>query len=331
MRKPLILAFAVAFAGALGDSTPLPAQTSDIKEWPVEWGGRTRDPHVGPDGLVWFVGQAGNYIANLDPTTGALKRFEIEEGTNPHNLIVAPDGFVWYSGNRNGRIGRLDPKTGEVETYLMPDPAVRDPHTLAFDGKGNIWFTAQGASRVGRLNMASGKIDIINPHDTRANPYGIVVDPEGRPWLNLFATNMIATVDPTTLAVTKHAVVPEGGRTRRIAMTPDGMIWWVDYARGFVGRFDPETKQTKEWQAPGGAESRPYAITADDRGRLWFSETGAQKRLVGFDPETEDFFSINEVSGNIRHMMFHKETGTMWYGTDANNIGRAVVGRAVMQ
>ena len=54
-------------------SPPVAAQTDrfDLKEWPVEWGGRTRDPAVAPDGKVWFVGQAGNYIANLDPATGA--------------------------------------------------------------------------------------------------------------------------------------------------------------------------------------------------------------------------------------------------------------------
>ena len=35
----------------------------DLKEFKVEWGGRTRDPAVAPDGKVWFVGQEGNYIA----------------------------------------------------------------------------------------------------------------------------------------------------------------------------------------------------------------------------------------------------------------------------
>jgi hypothetical protein len=28
------------------------------------------------------------------------------------------------------------------------------------------------------------------------------------------------------------------------------------------------------------------------------------------------------VSHNIRHMMFDPKTGTMWFGTDANTIGR---------
>ena len=52
----------------------------DLKEWSVEWGGRTRDPAVAPDGKVWFVGQEGNYIAHFDPKSEQFKRYEIEEG-----------------------------------------------------------------------------------------------------------------------------------------------------------------------------------------------------------------------------------------------------------
>jgi virginiamycin B lyase len=331
MRKLILL----AAAGLLVGPSTLAAQAArnvDLKEWPVEYGGRTRDPYVAPDGKVWFVGQTGNYIATLDPTTGALKRYTIEEGTNPHNLIVAPDGMVWYSGNLNGRIGRLDPATGQAKIYMMPDPAVRDPHTLVFDGKGNIWFTAQGASRVGRLNMATGKIDIINPVPSRtqpAGPYGIVIDKDGRPWFNLFATNLIGTVDPVTLEAKTYPVGQAATRNRRIAMTADGLIYYTDYSRGYLGQLNTQSGQTKEWLMPGGERSAPYAVTADDQGRLWVSETGPEKRLVGFDPKSERFFSINTVSGGIRHMMYHAATGTMWFGTDANQVGR-LVARAII-
>jgi hypothetical protein len=30
------------------------------------------------------------------------------------------------------------------------------------------------------------------------------------------------------------------------------------------------------------------------------------------------------VSGNIRHMQFHVPTKAMWFGTDANKIGRII-------
>jgi streptogramin lyase len=30
-----------------------------------------------------------------------------------------------------------------------------------------------------------------------------------------------------------------GARPRRIAITPDDAVWYTDYARGYLGRFDP--------------------------------------------------------------------------------------------
>ncbi len=192
MIKLVLLAAAVL----LSWSAPVAAQvdTFDLKEWPVEWGGRTRDPAIAPDGKVWFVGQAGNYIANLDPATGAQKRYEIEEGTNPHTLIVDEKGIVWYAGNRNGRIGRLDPATGAIKVIMTGE--AKDPHTMVFDGKGHIWFTSQGSNRVGRLNMATEKVDLITPYDTPSNPYGIEIDSKGTVWVALLRVGMVAKIDP---------------------------------------------------------------------------------------------------------------------------------------
>ncbi|HXK34186.1 MAG TPA: lyase [Dehalococcoidia bacterium] len=314
-----------ALAAALASPVPAAAQgsgTVDLKEWPVEWGGRPRDPAVAPDGKVWFVGQAGNYIASFDPKTEQFKRYEIEEGTNPHNLIVDPKGIVWYAGNRNGRIGRLDPQRG-VLTVIMTGEA-KDPHTLIYDPNGYIWFTSQGSNRIGRLTIATEKVDLITPHDQPSNPYGIVLDPQGHPWVALFRTNTLVRIDPKTLALTRYKQATEESRSRRIEVTPDGMAWYVDEPRGYLGRINPKTGEVKEWLMPGGAGSRPYALTKDDEGRLWISETGPVKQLVGFDPKTERFVSVNKVSGNIRHMFFHQPTGAMWFGTDAGNIGRLI-------
>ena len=318
VKRLLLLAVAGAMAvPALAQAQATPA----LKEWPVEYGGRVRDPYVAPDGKVWFVGQAGNYIASFDPGTQALKRFTIEEGTNPHTLIVDDRGFVWYAGNRNGRIGRLDPATGQAKIFMTGE--ARDPHTMVFDGKGNIWFTSQGANRVGRLNMESGKVDLVTPNPTPANPYGIVLDDQGRPLVALLRTNQIVRIDPTTLAITRFQQADPASRSRRVEWTPEG-IWYADEARGYLGRIDPVSGAVKEWRAPGGATSLPYALTKDDQGRLWFSEAGPTKQLVGFDPKTEQF-TVHPVSGTIRHMMFDRKTGSMWFGTDANNLGRLVV------
>ena len=200
----------------------------------------------------------------------------------------------------------------------------KDPHTHVFDGKGHVWFTSQGSNRIGRLNIKTEKVDLITPSETPSNPYGIVLDKDGYPWVALLRTNTVVRVDPAKLTVTPFKQAHEASRSRRIEATPDGMIWYVDETRGYLGRINPATGEAKEWAAPGGPKASPYALTRDDQGRLWFSETGPLKQLVGFDPKTEKFFSVNTVSGNIRHMQFHAPTKTMWFGTDANKIGRIV-------
>lgn len=319
MRR--FISFALA-AAVVGPSTVL-AQVGnpwDMKEWSIERGGRSRDPYVAPDGKVFFAGQQGNYVGMVDPSNGAVKYYELEESTNPHTVIVDDQGMVWYAGNRNGRIGKLNPANGEIKTF--PTGEARDPHTMHFDGKGNIWFSSQASSRIGRLHMATGKVELINPlGEQRANPYGLDLDSQGRVFVSLFATNKIAMVNPD-MTFKIFSTPFDSGRVRRNAVTPDGLVWYVDYTRGFMGRLDPTTGQFKEWPSPGGPGSRPYAITADGNGRLWFSETGPEKKLIGFDPKTEKFFANITVSHNIRHMMFDPKTGTMWFGTDANTIGR---------
>jgi virginiamycin B lyase len=322
---------AATLAIALAPATQLAAQVP-IKEWPVPYAdSRPRDPYVDSQNRVWFVGQVGNYIAYLDPATGKFRRYEIEDGALPHNLIVDKKDMVWYAGNGNGHIGKLDPASGKITRYPMPAD-VRDPHTLIADGKDNIWFTAQQSNYVGRLNTKTGKVDVVRVPSPNARPYGIEVDSKGRPWFNEFGNEKIGTVDPATMKITEYSMPNDRSRGRRIAITSDDRIWYVDYTRGYLGRFDPGSKQFKEWALPGGASALPYAMSMDDKDRLWLVETGSQpNRFVGFDPKTEKFFGITPVpsgGGTVRHMMFDEKSGQIWFGTDHNTVGRAEVSGA---
>jgi virginiamycin B lyase len=101
----------------------------------------------------------------------------------------------------------------------------------------------------------------------------------------------------------------------------DGTIWFGDEGRGMLGRLNPATSEVKEWPVPGGPKAGPYGLAKDDQDRIWFAEAST-KRLVGFDPKTEKFFANIEVSGNIRHLHFDKKTRMLWFGTDANQVGR---------
>jgi len=326
-------ALRVAALAILG-AVPALAQDAALepKEWTVPWERtRPRDPIMDQAGRVWFVGQVGNYVAYLDSKSGQFKRYQIEDGTGPHNINLDERGGVWFTGNRNGKLYSLDPANGTLKPIAL-DPAVRDPHTMTWDRNGIAWFTAQNSNYVGRLDRATGAVRLWKMPATRSNPYGIVVDTKGQPWFDEFGTNKIGTIDPNTLELKEYPLPNERTRPRRIALTSDDAIWYGDYSRGYLGRLDPKTGAVDEWAMPSGATSMPYAMTSDDRDRLWLAETGVQpNRLVAFDSKTKSWVASIAVPSNgatantIRHMTFDRATRQIWFGTDAGTIGAVKV------
>lgn len=338
MRPFVVKSLATAVAFALLVPAPSGAQTIDqdpeLQEWEVPYeSSRPRDPMVAPDGRVWFVGQAAGYVAVFDPETEEFTKYDTE-GVRPHNLIVDADGIVWYAGNTDSHIGRLDPATGEIRKHYMPDDRARDPHTLIFDSEGDIWFTVQGGNFVGKLWTDTGEIRLVEAlqveggrRGNSSRPYGIVLDSSDRPWIALFATNHIATVDPETFELRTYELPWENALPRRIAVTSDDIVWYGDWTRGTLGRLDPETGDVTEFPLPSGEQARPYAMLADDTDRVWVVETGVEpNRFVGFDPMSREFIGSADVpsgGGTVRHMYFDAETNAIWFGADTNTIGVA--------
>ncbi len=305
----------------------------DIREWEVPWSkSGPRDPFVEPSGRVWFVGQRGHYVANLDPESGEFERYDLEVGTGPHNLIVTGDGndaIVWYAGNLTGHIGRLDPRTGEIQKFPMPIKAARDPHTLVFDSTGDIWFTVQGGNFVGRLASHSGEISLIEVPTRNARPYGIKLNSKNEPWVVEFGSNKLLRVNRNDRTVEEIELPNPDSRPRRMEITSDDTIWYVDNALGRLGHYSPQDKSFEEWDLPSGTASQPYGMAVDREDRLWLVETGVSpNRFIGFDTATEEFFSGTDVpsgGGRIRHMYYHEPSGEIWFGTDTNYVGRAKV------
>jgi len=101
----------------------------------------------------------------------------------------------------------------------------------------------------------------------------------------------VAAVDPATLAIREYKLPDPGARPRRIAITSDDVVWYSDYARGYLGRLDPATGKVSEWPSPSGPKSAPYGISAI-HDVLWYSESEARPNtVVRFDPKTEKFQS----------------------------------------
>ena len=347
------------FLLALALASPLAAAEThslQIKEWPVPWpNSRPTDPvPVRPD-TVWFVGETGNYLATLNPETGAFKRIDLIDEPGPQSMVVAGNGIVWFTGTARGYIGRFDPRSRQIARIPMPYAAAADPHTLIMElGERNIWFTLQASNMIARLRIDSSTVDLIALRTPNAAPDGIASAPNGSPWFALSGVNKIGTVDPRTFVLTEYALLRTDARPRRIAFTTDGRLWYGDFAEGYLGMFTPDgggaavgavpaasansgkgaekasgtgARVMKEWPLPAGKTSHPYGLAVDSKDRVWIVETGTQpNKLVGFDPKTERFFSSTAVpsgGGTVRDLHYDRASNGLWFGTDANTIGYA--------
>jgi virginiamycin B lyase len=278
-----------------------------IDEWAVPTPkAHPHDPSFAPDGGLWYTGQRNNTLGRVDMTTGQAKEYPLPTpNSGPHGIVSDAEGNIWYTGNTAAHIGKLDPKTGKVTEYKMPDPAARDPHTLIFDKQGTLWFTVQGGNFLGKLDPKSGAVTLKAAPTPNSRPYGIVIMSDGTPVFDLFGTNKIGTINPKTMEITEY-VLPEGARPRRIEVDQKDIVWYTDYARGFLGRLDIRTKEVKEFASPGGPKSQPYGIATTSDGALWYSESGVQPNtLVRFDPATSSFqkWPIPSGGGVVRHMV----------------------------
>jgi virginiamycin B lyase len=304
-----------------------------FKEWTTPTlGQRSRDPVQAPDGTIWWVGQWGNLMGQINPATGAMKEYPLPANAKPHTVTPDTKGNMWYTGNVNATVGYLDPKTGKITEYKMPDPNAKDPHTLIFDRKGIAWFTLQNSNMLGRLDPATGDIKLVTMKTANSKPYGINEDADGNLWIACNGSNCLVKVNAATMELTEVKLPIPATTVRRLDIAADGIIWYVNSSQGKLGRYNPKSGEIKEWDSPSGPKSHPYAILVVD-GIVWYNESGVRPDpLVRFDPKTETFQSWAIPSGGVhagivRHMRADKDGNLLIHQSSTNRIIRVNVER----
>ena len=272
-------------------------------------GALPHDPAVDPHGYVWFTLQNVNRVARFDTKMTQWRLFTPPTANSgPHGLVSDAQGNIWFTENSVGKIGRIDAQTGDVTEY--PVPGVSDPHTPIFALDGSLWFTAENANLITRMDTATGKTQSFAVPTQNALPYGIALGLDGALWFCEFGSNRIARLDPDTGAVQEFALDDDSARPRRLVVIKNA-VYFSDYAGGRLGRFDIATHEFKLWPSPSGAAAKPYAISADSAGNIWYVETGANK-LVRFDPRTEKFDLFPLPEGSDTRNIARDSRGRLW-------------------
>jgi virginiamycin B lyase len=159
---------------------------------------------VGPDGAVWYTGNAKGLIGRLDPATGAIKEFTMPAAVrDPHTPLIH-DGKIWFTAQGANLYGRLDPATGAVKTFPLATSDAR-PYGLVAAPDGSLWMALLGTNKVDRINPADGALHEITLPAPGARPRRLQVDAEGTVWYTDYARGYLGRIDPASGQVREFA------------------------------------------------------------------------------------------------------------------------------
>jgi len=159
------------------------------------------------------------------------------------------------------------------------------PHDVAATptAGGAVYYTAQTTGKLGILDPATGKLEEILLGKNSA-PHGVVIGPDGAPWITDGGQNAIVRVDPVSRAVRVFPLPSDSDYANLNTLTFDakGRGWFTGQG-GYYGRVIPATGEVKVWKAPRGRG--PYGITTTPSGDVYYASL-AGSHIARIDTET---------------------------------------------
>ena len=280
----------------------LDPRTNETMAWQVPTG------ELREGGILGILAERGRRYTHHTPTVA------------PHSIQVAPDGKLWMTLSVGRGLASFDPVTEQFRTFDHPD-RVKYPHTLRFDREGNIWYTASMTNHVVRFDTATESFEVFDlptrnwsqwlmaramgaivwaantfkvkgqsvVADPEINPvpYGIDVAPDGRVWFSQFNNSRLGVITPATGAI--EMIDTPFPAPRRFRIDSRGVLWVPSYHEGKFFRFDPATRDFREYALPTGRGDMVYALAIDARDdSIWLCGTNSDT-LIHFDPRAETF------------------------------------------
>ncbi len=134
---------------------------------------------------------------------------------------------------------------------------------------GGVWYTAQRSGELGWLDPKTGATRAVKLGQGSA-PHGVIVGPDGAPWVTDGGLNAIVRVDPGTNEVKRFPLPADRPNANLNTATFDrlGILWFTGQS-GVYGRLAPATGEMRVWSAPRGPG--PYGIASTPSGDVYYA------------------------------------------------------------
>ncbi len=134
---------------------------------------------------------------------------------------------------------------------------------------GTIWFCGQRNGTLGRLDPRDGSYKLVDLGKGAA-PHGVIIGPDGAPWVTEGGQNAIARVDPSDHKVTLFRLPEkEAYANLNTAVFDKNGIYWFTGQSGIHGRLDPKSGDMTVFKSPRGRGT--YGMTITPKGDIWYA------------------------------------------------------------
>ena len=300
------------------------------------------------DGNLWIGTEYGLNIYN--PANGSLKNI-LNNQNDPsslsnnlvHKIYVDSNGIIWI-GTYQGGVNIYYPDYERFRNYfpeINNSDAQMERYIKAIHGdeKGDLWFGSDYGLMRTSFEKKEIKIYTHDPDDPWSLNVGgvsaILIDSRDRMWVGTWGGGV-------------HEFDVENERFTRLPWQPDvhddpysqadiniraihedsrGFLWFGN-TRGFLDKYDPETKTFEHYylgHPETGIDAEILYITSDPDDNIWFctllgglfkKEPGSGKFTQYLSRGYQGDKAVGLLSGNDAHCILFTGPGTAWIGTN---------------
>ncbi|MEA2156337.1 MAG: tripartite motif-containing protein 71 [Solirubrobacteraceae bacterium] len=250
-------------------------------------------------GQVYVTNTGNDRIDVFDRSGGLLRSFGASgraagQFNAPLGVGSDANGFRAVVDSVNGRIELLGADGSIAAVWGSPAPGptiLPNPVAVVFDAIGNAYVLDQRRARIVVFDRASG-LPVRTIASQGSGP-GQLLDPSA---LAIDAAGTLSVADTGNERIARFGLdgsylgaTTGVGRTRGIAVTPDGSRTYVSGTNSRVTVYDPAGAVITEFGGVGtklGKLAAPAQIALDNAGNLWVADRG-NSRVQEFGPAGE--------------------------------------------